>query len=95
MDLNILGKAISNETRTELLRILSKSEGLSLGECYSLAINKYIGIHKESIYRALEKLVKSNLIDKEYCVKRKKIVYKLKYYKITICLKTGRIQTFE
>lgn len=83
--------ALSSKTRLEILRILS-AKPYSIGEILSDLQKKGYGIkYRESIYRALEKLVAAGLVEKYYDKEEKGIKYKLIKTKLEIDFQTGRI----
>lgn len=74
-----LGIALSNPTRVKLLQLLS-DENYGASEAhkmYNQTFNE--GKHRESIYRELEKLVDSDLVEKDYNQEEKRLVYSLAY----------------
>jgi len=86
MDIEKVVKALNSRTRRKILKILSegpknvKEISIALREQYSTNIK-----YRESVFKALEKLVEANLVEKFY-EKDKGIAYRLKREKITIDL---------
>jgi len=86
MDIEKVIKALNSRTRRKILKILSegpknvKEISIVLREQYSANIR-----YRESVYKALEKLVDADLVEKFY-QKDKGITYRLKRKKITIDL---------
>jgi len=84
-------KALGSETRLRILRLLANKK-LSAANVYREYVrNFHDRMHRESIYRALEKLVNAEILNKEYDEKEKEIVYGLRYKKLTIDLVNQRI----
>jgi len=86
MDVEKVIKALNSKTRRKILKILStgpknvKEISKILTEEYSVNIK-----YRESVFKALEKLVEADLVEKFY-KKNKGILYRLKKEKITIDL---------
>jgi len=86
MDIEKVVKALNSRTRRKILKILSegpknvKEISIVLREEYSANIK-----YRESVFKALEKLVEADLVEKFY-EKDKGITYRLKREKITIDL---------
>lgn len=86
MDVEKVVKALNSRTRRKILKILSegpknvKEISIVLREQYSANIK-----YRESVFKALEKLVEADLVEKFY-EKDKGIAYRLKKKKITIDL---------
>jgi len=85
-------KALSSRTRRKILKILSddsknvKEISIELREQYSTNLK-----YRESVFKALEKLVEANLVEKFY-EKDKGIAYRLKRKKITIDLIKEKVE---
>jgi len=80
-----LGKGLSNRTRVNLLKILSR-ESCSAVDAYRKYVKLYDDKHRETIYRELEKLVDLKIIEKTYDEKEKQLLYSLPYEKICITI---------
>ncbi len=86
MDVEKVIKALNSKTRRKILKILStgpknvKEISRILTEEYSVNIK-----YRESVFKALEKLVEADLVEKFY-KKNKGILYRLKKEKIIIDL---------
>ena len=86
MSIEKIIKALNSRTRRKILKILSegpknvKEVFIVLKEQYSTNIK-----YRESVFKALEKLVEADLVEKSY-EKGKGITYRLKRKKITIDL---------
>jgi|Deesub1362B_J571_1020462.scaffolds.fasta_scaffold00647_13 DNA-binding transcriptional ArsR family regulator len=86
MDVEKVVKALNSRTRRKILKILSegpknvKEVSIVLREQYSANIK-----YRESVFKALEKLVEADLVEKFY-EKDKGIAYRLKRKKVTIDL---------
>jgi len=86
MSIEKIIKALNSRTRRKILKILSegpknvKEVFIVLKEQYSTNIK-----YRESVFKALEKLVEADLVEKFY-EKGKGITYRLKRKKITIDL---------
>ena len=86
MDIEKVVKALNSRTRRKILKILSegpknvKEISIVLKEQYSTNIK-----YRESVFKALEKLVEADLVEKFY-EKDKGIAYRLKRKKVTIDL---------
>jgi Fe2+ or Zn2+ uptake regulation protein len=86
MDLLMLVQALDDTTRLELLKILSRRPKTVNEVSQEL---KKIGKHvkyRQTVYRALEKLLDVGLLDKHY-EKGRGLVYRLRYRKIYLDLK--------
>lgn len=84
MDITKVCKALGSDTRLKILKILADKK-LSAAKVYKEYSKRFHGkIHRESIYRALEKLVDAEILGKEYNKKEKEIVYVLKHRELTI-----------
>jgi len=91
MDITKVCKALSSKTRLKILKILVDKK-LSASNIYK----EYNRIYREkrrreSIYRALEKLVEAEILRKTYNDKEKEIVYELKHKELTINLLDQKI----
>lgn len=93
MKITKICKALSSETRLKILKILidKKLSSANVHREYNKRFHEKR--HRESIYRALEKLVSAEILMKEYDTTRKEIVYSLKHKEITINLKNQKVVT--
>ncbi len=86
MDLMEVGKALSNETRLRLLQLLADKSDSASG-VHERYVNEYDDRkHRESIYRALEKLVEVQILTKEY-QKESGLVYHLANEQLVVDLR--------
>jgi len=76
-------KIFSSKTRLRLIQLLSKDE-LTSKEIWEKFKGEYKDIRRESIFRELEKLRKSNIIKRKYDEKKKQFVYSLNLKEIKI-----------
>lgn len=86
MKLSKVCKALSSITRLRILKILVDRR-LSAADIHK-EYNKYFEdrLHRESIYRALEKMVDAEILTKEYDGKRKQLVYFIRHKNLKIDL---------
>jgi len=91
MDLTKVCKALSSDTRLKILKILV-DKNLSAANVFKEYRKRDDKRHRESIYRALEKLVDAEILRKEYDEKGKEIVYVLEHKEFTIDLINQRIR---
>lgn len=84
--------ALNSELRREILKIISKEPMTVIQVLEELRKRKFEVKYRESVYRALEKLVDSELVEKCY-VKEKGLCYKLKVKTLRIDLTKGEIET--
>lgn len=90
MDLLQVGKALSNETRLQLLQIIADEPDSATG-AHQRYVNKYSNQkHRESIYRALETLVDAELLTKEY-EKDEGLVYQLPHREFIVDVQEANI----
>ena len=82
MNIQKLAAALSSNTRILIAKLLTKKP-LSSIEVYR-ELKKEKNILRESVYRALEKLVEAGLLKKIYDQTEKKVKYKLVKKKIII-----------
>lgn len=86
MEITKVGKAVSNPTRVNILKLLC-SQPYSASELHRQYIEEYDDDkHRESIYRELEKLQDFGLVEKKYESDKKSLYYEIKSTKITINL---------
>ncbi|MEM2506533.1 MAG: transcriptional repressor [Nitrososphaeria archaeon] len=89
MHITDLGNAIRSNTRIRILKIINDKH-LRAIDVYK-EIVKFQKIHRESVYKELELLVKYGLLDKKYDATKKAIVYTLKIRAVNIDLAKGEI----
>ena len=86
-----LFSTLSSETRLQILKILA-SGPKSIKEVKKALNAAGVGIkYRESVYKALEKLVSTGLVKKFYDIHDKKIKYSLAVRRIEIDLSSGKI----
>jgi len=95
MNIGKIIQALDSETRREIIRILDRGPG-TLTEIFEeiKKVQKVSVRYRESIYRALEKLVNAGLVEKYYD-KEKGICYKLLVRKIELDLIEGNVKKVE
>lgn len=91
MDLLIVSKMLGSVTRLNLLRILAKNVNLSAIEIYRSYNNQFKKKRRETLYKELERLADSGLVEKKYLKNKKKLVYNLSITKINIDLNNFEI----
>ncbi|HEC76541.1 MAG TPA: hypothetical protein ENI33_04705 [Thermoplasmatales archaeon] len=77
--------ALNSDTRLRIIQILDNCKNCGVMEIlknYTQLYNPQI--HRETIYRELEKLVDAGIVEKKYDTKNKKIYYELKIKKLKI-----------
>jgi len=84
--------ALNSELRREILKIISKEPMPVIQVLGDLKRKGHVIRYRESVYRALEKLVDSGLVEKCY-IKEKGLCYKLKVKIVKIDLSKGEIET--
>lgn len=90
MDFNKVIQILSLKTRREILRIIV-ARPKTLMEIYEELKKKNIPIkYRESVYKALEKLVSVGLVDKTY--EKRTVRYKSKFSKINVDLISEKIK---
>lgn len=95
MDVSDLGSILSNPTRVRLIRLLS-TESYSATEAYEVYNRSFEpSKHRESIYRELEKLVESGLVEKSYSESSKRLEYSLQYSAVSIDLANSDVELTE
>jgi Fe2+ or Zn2+ uptake regulation protein len=83
--------ALDSDLRREVLKILSK-EPMSVVQVLEELKKRKLGVrYRETVYRALEKLLGAGLVDKSY-VKNKGLCYKLTVSRITLDLATDSLE---
>jgi len=95
MDITKIIPALNSNTRREIIKILDKGPG-TVSEVFQeiKKIQKVNLLYRESIYRALEKLVDAKLVDKYYD-REKGICYKLVVRKVQLDLVKGTVEKAE
>lgn len=89
MQITDLGNAIRNPTRVKILKIIDDKH-LRAIDVYR-ELSKTQKIHRESVYKELELLVKLGILGKQYDDKRKGIVYFLKVRVVNVDLSKGEV----
>jgi len=90
MELIAVSKALSNETRLRLLKIIATEAGSATG-IHQRYVDEYEDQkHRESVYRALENLVDAELLTKEY-QQDAGLVYQLAHEQVVIDLPAADI----
>jgi Fe2+ or Zn2+ uptake regulation protein len=84
--------ALNSELRREILKIISKEAMPVIQVLEELKKRKFDVKYRESVYRALEKLVDSGLVEKCY-IKEKGLCYQLKAKIVKIDLTKGEMET--
>jgi len=84
-------KALGSETRLKILKLLGCRRLSSANIYKEYAKGFRDGMHRESIYRALEKLVDAEILKKEYDETEKEIVYGLRHRRLIIDLINQKI----
>lgn len=91
MDVTEVGKALSNETRVKILRLLADGPHSSI-ETYERYEEQYgEGKRRETIYRELETLVGAEFLAKDYSETAGQIEYRLKHEHLLIELAEGTV----
>lgn len=84
--------ALNSKLRREILKIIAKEPMNVVQVLEELRKRKFDVKYRESVYRALEKLVDSGLAEKYY-IKGKGLCYKLKIKIVKLDLINGEIET--
>ena len=86
--------ALNSKLRREIIKLLNKGP-LTVAEIFKEISKKdeYNIKYRESIYRAVEKLVDAGLVKKYYDTEKKAICYKLTVKIIRLNLIEGRVET--
>jgi len=92
MEIDKVIAALNSKLRREILSIVSKQPMPVIQVLKELKKRRFKVKYRETVYRALEKLVNSGLVEKCY-IKEKGICYKLKVKIIKIDLIKGEIET--
>jgi len=92
MDVAEFGAAISDETRLRLIEIIHEEGPLTSKEAHAEFVERYEDRRRESIYKALEKLVDTGLLSKEYKGTEDGLVYTLPHNIVKINLPTREIR---
>lgn len=95
MDIGKIIPALDSETRREIIKILGKGPSTVKDIFQEIKETQKVSVrYRESIYRALEKLVNAGLVEKYYD-KEKGICYKLLIRKIKLDLVEGTAEKAE
>jgi Fe2+ or Zn2+ uptake regulation protein len=94
MDVTQLGNMLKSKTRVNILRILD-DKSLRAIDVYNQykALFKKDAKHREFIYKELERLVDSGILDKKYDNEIKGITYTLKFRMVSVNLLNGEVNT--
>jgi Fe2+ or Zn2+ uptake regulation protein len=85
MDITKILAALNSELRREILMILAEESSTALEVLVKLKRKGLEVKYRETVYRALEKLVDAELVEKFY-VKEKGICYRLSLTRMTIAI---------
>lgn len=95
MDFHKIISALDSEIRQEIVKILGRGPGTVAEIFQEIKKNGKVSVmYRESIYRALEKLVSSDLVEKYYD-KEKGICYKLSKRKIKLDIVERTVEEAE
>ena len=95
MDISKIIPALDSETRREIIKILGKGPSTVKDVFQEIKKTQKVSVrYRESIYRALEKLVNAGLVEKYYD-KEKGICYNLLMRKIKLDLVEGTAEKAE
>jgi Fe2+ or Zn2+ uptake regulation protein len=92
MDVDKTISALNSKLRREILKVISKEPMTVIQVLEELKKKGFEVKYRESVYRALEKLVDSELVEKCY-IKEKGLCYKLKAKLITVDLTKGAVES--
>jgi Fe2+ or Zn2+ uptake regulation protein len=92
METDKVVSALNSELRREILKIISREPMTVIQVLEELRKRKFEVKYRESVYRALEKLFNSGLVEKCY-IKERGLCYKLKASLIIIDLTKGTTET--
>lgn len=92
MDVNEFGAAISDRTRLRLIEIIHEKGPMTSKQTHSEFVTRYDDRRRESIYKALEKLVEVDILSKEYKGTEDGLVYELQHNIVEINLALREIQ---
>lgn len=95
MDFKKVISALNSNTRQQIIKILDRGPATVAEIFQEIKKNQRVSItYRESIYRALEKMVDANLVEKYY-EKDRGICYKLLTRKIKLDLVKGTAECVE
>jgi|YelNatPaOPRAMG01_1025707.scaffolds.fasta_scaffold183548_2 Fe2+ or Zn2+ uptake regulation protein len=95
MDFNKVISALNSNTRQQIIKILGRGPATVAEIFQEIKKNQRVGLrYRESVYRALEKMVEAELIEKYY-EKDKGICYRLLTRKIKLDLVQGIAEGVE
>jgi Fe2+ or Zn2+ uptake regulation protein len=95
MELTSIGGALSNETRVKILNLISAEDKSSIATHEEYKKRFSDSKHRETIYRELENLVESGLVEKYYDDQEQQLKYSLSHEKILIDLGDNSITPVE
>jgi Fe2+ or Zn2+ uptake regulation protein len=90
MDVGKIISALDSDLRREILKIVAKNPSTVLEVLQELRKRSFKVKYRETVYRAMEKLVDSGLIEKYY-EKERGLCYKISLSSITIDIAEGTI----
>jgi Fe2+ or Zn2+ uptake regulation protein len=90
MDIGKVASALDSDLRREILKILAENPSTVLDAANELRRRKFRVKYRETVYRAMEKLVDSGLIGKYYDRERG-LCYKISLISITIDMAKGTV----
>jgi DNA-binding transcriptional ArsR family regulator len=92
MDVIDVGKALSNPTRVNILKLLCKSS-FSASDLHKKYLDEFEDDkRRESVYRELEKLQKYGLVKKRYASDEKTLYYELISANLTVDLESSEVR---
>jgi len=92
MNIDEFGAAISDKTRLRLIKIIHEEGPLKSKQAHSEFIDRYDDRRRESIYKALERLVEVDILSKEYRGTEDGLVYELQHNIVEINLALQEIR---
>jgi Fe2+ or Zn2+ uptake regulation protein len=92
MEVDKVVSALNSKLRREILKIISEEPMNVIQVLRELRKRKLDVKYRETVYRALEKLVNSGLVEKHY-IKGKGLCYKLAVKIVKIDLTKGEVET--
>lgn len=92
MDIAEVAAALSDRTRLRLLEIIHDKGPISSKRAHEEFVRRFDDRRRESIYKALEKLVDAGILVKTYDREGEGLVYEIAYKRVIIDLHTLEIQ---
>lgn len=93
MEIYEVASALSDRTRLRLIDIVDEEGPVSSKRAHEEFVSRYDDRRRESIYKALEKLVDAGVLTKTYEREGEGLVYELSYERVVIDLHEMDIQT--